>query len=196
MGLRLKQPPAPHQRPRQTALEGGRSGTYWQHCTSPLPSWHSITPGGLPWVPSVGKENPGWTSSCPKSCGWHLGSPHSCLTPQGLQGNMQGLTTWSLIVTEKGEELTATSPWILADWVLTCSTQTVITTSSFAHLHSQDGGTSDQGTLQDAGLPDLGLQMKILTRPEACPVPAQAGVLSALLSIAPSCIWPEHLEAA
>ncbi|XP_073657724.1 uncharacterized protein CCDC7 isoform X16 [Tursiops truncatus] len=104
------------------------------------PGWCSTTPRSLPSALSSSslKEEPSVDFQLYQHCGSLLESPH--FLPQGFRGNLLGLTTGNLIVTEKGEGLATTSTGILADQVLTCSTQVVVLTSSFAHLEKQEGG--------------------------------------------------------
>nr|XP_030692962.1 coiled-coil domain-containing protein 7 isoform X7 [Globicephala melas] len=104
------------------------------------PGWCSTTQRSLPSALSSSslKEEPSVDFQLYQHCGSLLESPH--FLPQGFRGNLLGLTTGNLIVTEKGEGLATTSTGILADQVLTCSTQVVVLTSSFAHLEKQEGG--------------------------------------------------------
>ncbi|XP_049561496.1 coiled-coil domain-containing protein 7 isoform X14 [Orcinus orca] len=104
------------------------------------PGWCSTTPRSLPSALSSSslKEEPSVDFQLYQHCGSLLESPH--FLPQGFRGNLLGLTTGNLIVTEKGEGLATTSTGILADQVLTRSTQVVVLTSSFAHLEKQEGG--------------------------------------------------------
>ncbi|XP_032477319.1 coiled-coil domain-containing protein 7 isoform X16 [Phocoena sinus] len=109
------------------------------------PGWCSTTPRSLPSALSSSslKEEPSVDFQLYQHCGSLLESPR--FLPQGFRGNLLGLTTGNLIVTEKGEGLATTSTGILADQVLTHSTQAVVLTSSFAHLEKQEGGTVSPG---------------------------------------------------
>ncbi|XP_029092158.1 coiled-coil domain-containing protein 7 isoform X4 [Monodon monoceros] len=109
------------------------------------PGWCSTTPRSLPSALSSSslKEEPSVDFQLYQHCGSLLESPH--FLPQGFRGDLLGLTTGNLIVTEKGEGLATTSTGILADQVLTHSTQAVVLTSSFALLEKQEGGTVSPG---------------------------------------------------
>lgn len=107
----------------------------------PLPPQAGIEPRSLPWAYSSSSEKREPGSQLPQGCGSLFGSSHSSVAPWGLQGNLWGLTTKHLIVTEKDERFATTSTWILADQIPTYSPQLVVPLGGFAHLQSQDSRT-------------------------------------------------------
>lgn len=64
---------------------------------------HSMKPRCLLWAycSSSGKKELRVDIQSHQHCGFPFGSPYSSLTPWGLWGILQGLTSWNLIVTEK-----------------------------------------------------------------------------------------------
>lgn len=106
------------------------------------PGWPSTTLRGLPWAYSSSrrKRKPRMDIQLPQCCGSHLGSPHSDLTPQGLQENLWGPSTGDQIVMEKRGGACNNQHSDLADRVPTCSSQVVISTGSFGHLHNPVNG--------------------------------------------------------
>lgn len=169
------------------------------HCLPP--GQHSTTLRGLPEPldSSVGKE-PRAELQCPHYYRLLLGSLHSRLIPQGLQGNLWGFTTGNRIVMQK-----ARGPFHnqhLANRVPTCSTQTAVPTGSFVHQQSWDTGVGWPGHLMRYRFARFG-SSKNLVSPAACPAPFLPGRVSQAWLVAEysSCPawpkgWPEHLEAA
>ena len=70
---------------------------------SPLPRDNGASYGKTspePLVPPVGEQNPVGIARPAQLCGFLCGNPYSDLTPQELQGDLQGSTTGNLTVIE------------------------------------------------------------------------------------------------
>ena len=123
--MKLKQPPAP-QRPRQTTLEGKRSG--FMLIALPLPQDNAAPCGeGLSWAsgsPS-GERNQGGTTSFPQLCGSLCRNFYFDFTPWGLQGNPQGPATGNRLWQRKRERFATTSTWVLASAQVVIPTQQI-----------------------------------------------------------------------
>ena len=176
------------QRPRQTTLEGKRSGCMWPHCPSPSPVQCSTTPRSLPWACSFSsvKREPWVGIQLAQHCGSLPGSPYSSLAPLGLQENVQGLTTGNLIAT--------TSTQVLADRVPTCSTQAVVQPAALLIWRSNlwHSPTSEHSSVQVCLI--LVLKQSFLTWNLVCL--CQLGELSHLchlFNVASGCSQPENL---
>lgn len=101
--VKLKHPP-PHA--TETKTDRIRRSQERLHANQlPLPQVGTALPQEVspePMIPPVGKKEPREDMQLPHYCRSLLGSPHSSFYLQGLQDNLQGLTTGNLIVTEGG----------------------------------------------------------------------------------------------
>lgn len=100
-------------------------------------------------VPPVGKENPQKTNSSLPALKSLSGSSCSDLA-------LQALWMWQI----KEERLGTTGIQTLAEWIHTCSTQTIRTTIALLTCRTMLGAHSDQGSQQSANLPNLDPQTR------------------------------------
>lgn len=94
--------PPTTQEPKQTALEGKRSGSMSATLPLPQPSTAPFRDIFLePPVPPMVEENLGWDNQIPHHGGSIWGSSCSDPSPLELQGNLWGSTTRDLTMSEK-----------------------------------------------------------------------------------------------
>lgn len=114
----------------------------------------------------------------------------------GIVGNIWGSTSVNCD-RKGGMDLQDPTTWILADWAPTCSTQLAFSTSSFAHLNSQDGGTIWPWNSVGYRFAWFRSTKKDLCWPcnLVCLYPGRGAKswTTLLLSIAPSLAWPRRL---
>lgn len=144
-------PPVP-QTPRQTTLEGKRSGCMWPHCPSPSPVQCSTTPRSLPLslqFLQCEKRALGGHTACPALwvTSWQ---PLLQSNPTRVAGECTGLDHWESDCNNQHSGLGRQNSYMQHP---NCSP-----TSSSAHLKIQLGTQSDQWTQQCAGLSDSGPQ--------------------------------------